>query len=140
MLGSINIGEMDVRLRIEGFTTSNHAVTNQEQKSWTLLKTIWGKELGPLSKETFEANQQVAVDETRFLIRGGAAFAVVTADSSLVTADSTTITADNFYGIVKVINEKMRLIRRGETFFISSVEGSGRRGFAIIKAVKRDNG
>lgn len=140
MLGSINVGELDVRITFQKYTVSSHAQTNEEEKTWADIKTTWAKELGPVSREDTEYNQQVAVDEIRFFVRASVVFSIITADSTLLTVDNTTITADNFTGTAKVINEKMRVIRKGEIFQISSIEGSGRRGFAIVKAVKRDNG
>ncbi|HYG02109.1 MAG TPA: head-tail adaptor protein [Chryseosolibacter sp.] len=140
MLEGIEIGELDTRIRVESYSTSNHTTTNQEVKTWATLKTIWAKELGPSSREKFEAKQQVAIDETRFLVRSGAAFSLLTADNSNITVDNTQITADNFAGTVRIIDEKMRVVRRGEVLYISGIEGTPRRGYVILKAVKRDNG
>lgn len=140
MLRGINVGELDTRITFQKSSVSNHAVTNEEVKTWSDVKSVWAKELGPISQEGTEYNQQVAVEETRFFVRASVVFSIVTADSTLITADNATITADNFYGVAKVVDEKMRLLRKGEIFHINSIEGSRRRGFAIVKAVKRDNG
>jgi head-tail adaptor len=140
MLGGIDIGELDTRLLIQSWTSAKNAVTNQPVKTWANLKTIWVKELGPKSKEQFEARQQVAREEVRFFARSSSVFGLLTADNSNVTADNLNITADNYLGLVKIIDETMRCIRRGEMFYINGIESSGRRGFVIITAEKRDNG
>lgn len=140
MPGAINIGELDTRLIVQTATYSKNAVSNQKVESWELLKTIWVKVLGPKSNEGFEAKQQVARDEVRFFARSSAAFGLLTADNSNITADNTQITADNYLGVAKIIDEKMRCICRGEIFYINGIERSGRRGFVILTAEKRDNG
>jgi head-tail adaptor len=139
MLGAINVGELDTRLRIEKATITNDAVSNQEIKTWAELKTIWVKELPTRSGESFEGPQQVAKDETRFFARAGSVKAFLTADSTYFTADNTHITVDMMNQFLKIIEEKMRVYRRGEFFKISGIEDGGRRGFVIIKAVRRDN-
>jgi len=139
-LEPINAGELDTRLTIQSWTSAKDAVSNDDIKTWSELKTIWVQELGPKSNEGFEARQQVTKEENRFFARASAVFGLLTADNSNITADNTLITADNFAGIVKIVDEKMRCIRRGEIFYVSGIEGSGRRGWVIIKAVKRDNG
>jgi head-tail adaptor len=140
MVGGINVGELDTRIIIQRSSTERHEVSNDPVKTWTTLKTIWCKELGPKSKEGFEARQLVAQEETRFFARAHAVFQILTADLDTITADNTIITADNLSGVVKVVNETMRCIRKGEVFYIRGIEGSGRRGWVIINAEKRDNG
>jgi head-tail adaptor len=139
MLAAINVGELDTRLRIEKATITNHAVSNQDVKTWAELKTIWVKELPTRSGESFEGVQQVAKDEVRFFARAGSVKAFLTADNTYITADSTHFTADMLNAFVKLIDEKMRVIRRGEIFKISGIEDSGRRGWVIMRTVRRDN-
>lgn len=139
-LEPINIGELDVRLKVQSWTSAKDPVSNDDIKTYADLKTIWVKELGPKSRETFEARQEVAIDETRFFARSRTVFGLLTADNSNITADNANITADNYLGVVKIIDESMRVIRGGETFYIKGIEGSGRRGWVIITAEKRDNG
>lgn len=139
MLSAINIGELDIRLRIESASYDKDPVTNQKTPTWSELKTVWASELKQLSSEKFEARQQVARDEVRFFVRSSAVYGMLTADNTLITADSSQITAD-MTGRYKIVNERMRVIRRGEILYINSIEGSGRRGFCILKTEKRDNG
>jgi hypothetical protein len=139
MLKGINIGHLDTRLTLQRSTKTNNAITNEETEEWNDLKRIWVKELPVLSREQYEAKQQVAKDEIRFLARRSAAIGVLTVDNTFVTADNTRITAD-YSGEVKLIDETMRVVRRGEVLYINGIENRGREGFVIIRAEKRDNG
>jgi head-tail adaptor len=140
MLGIVNIGEKRARLLIQSWSSERHAVTNEQVKTWSDLKTVWAKEIGPISKERFEAKQEVAVDEIGFTISADAAIKMITADMTTITADSTQITADSLNGFVKVINEKMRCLCHGITYYINGIDINRDKGYAIIKAEKRDNG
>jgi SPP1 family predicted phage head-tail adaptor len=139
MPGVYNIGEMNQRLKIQTWTSAKDAVSNQQVKTWADLKTIWVKELSRKSKERFEARQQVAMEEVEFLAHHNTAFGLLTADNSNITADNISITADNYLGLVKIIDETMRCVLRGEMYYINGVQASGEKGFVILTAEKRDN-
>lgn len=138
MLGVYNIGEDRARMTIQKGTTSNHATTNEEVTTWEDLRSIWVKEIGSSSRENYEANQQVAVDEIKFRTKWGLIYQILTADNTLITADNPELTADNFNGVAKVVNERMRGILKGVVYYFRAIEGSPDYGFVIIKAVKRD--
>jgi head-tail adaptor len=140
MLGIVNIGEKRSRLRIESYSFTNNAITNEPVKTWSELKTVWAKQLGPLSRETFEGNQEVAIDEVRFLVSVEGVIKAITTDMTTITVDSTLITVDSLNGFVNVINEKMRCVCNGITYYVNSIEIMRDKGFAILKAEKRDNG
>lgn len=139
MLRAINVGELDTRIRIEKSSSTPDPVSNQPIKTWSELKSIWVKELPTKSGEGFEANQLVAKDQVRFFARSGSVKAFLTADNNYITADSTYFTADMLNKFVPIINEKMRVVRRGQTFKIEGIEDSGRQGWVIMNCVRRDN-
>jgi SPP1 family predicted phage head-tail adaptor len=110
MLRGINFGQMDVRITIQSTTTSPDAISNEPVETWSDLKTISVKELNPQSREQFEAKQQVAFNVVRWMAR----------------RDDT-------------LNETMRAVRDGETFYFSGIQNKRREGYMIITAEKRDN-
>lgn len=111
MMGAVRFSEMDTQIIIESATTVKDAVSNEPEETWSTLKMIWGKQLGPQSKEQIEANQQVAVGTVRYMIRRDTA-----------------------------INELMRINKSSVYYYISGIEDFGRQGYMIITAEKRDNG
>lgn len=110
MLRGLRIGEFDTKLVIQSATNSNNAITNEPEETWSDLKTIWGKQLGPKSREGYEAQQPVATSEARWMIRRDDA-----------------------------ITERMRVNRGGTIYYISGIEDFGRQGYMILMAEKRDN-
>ena len=110
MLRGLRVGELDTQIIIESATTAKDAVTNEPEETWATLKTIWGKQLGPMSREQIEANQQVAVGTVRYMIRRDTA-----------------------------ITERMRINKSSVYYYISGIEDFGRQGYMIITAEKRDN-
>jgi SPP1 family predicted phage head-tail adaptor len=112
MRRGVRSGEMDQRITIKSVSTSNNTVTNQAIESYsTLVANLPAKRLGPVSKEQFEANQQVAHGVVRYMIRR-----------------RTDVT------------ERMRIIEGSLTYEISGIEDFGRMGYMILTAEKRDNG
>lgn len=112
MMGSVRIGEMDIRIIIQSVSTANNALTNQEEKTFSTLATVWAKRLGPKSTEGFEADQQVAVSDVRYMIRR--------------RTD---------------LRETYRVIDGSNTYEIKGIEDFGRAGdYMIITCEKRDNG
>lgn len=67
-INGINIAELDKKFIIETPSYSNNSVTNERVKSWTTYSTVWGKWLQN-SNERFEADQSVAVNDGRIVIR-----------------------------------------------------------------------
>lgn len=110
MMGAVNFSGMDTQIIIESATVVKDAVTNEPEETWATHKSVWSKQLGPQSREAFEANQPVAVSTVRHMIRR-----------------DTTIT------------EKMRINKSGVYYYISGIEDFGRQGYMILTAEKRDN-
>lgn len=110
MLRGIRPGDLDTLIVIQSATTAKDAVTNEPEKTWADLKTVWAKTLGPVSREAIEANQQVAVGTVRYMIRRDTA-----------------------------ITETMRINKSSVYYYISGIEDFGRQGYMILTAEKRDN-
>ena len=110
MMGAVNFSGMDTLLTVQSSTVTKHAITNEPEETWSNLKTIKAKELGPASKEGYEANQQVALSTVKWMIRR---------DTSLT--------------------EKMRVIRSSAYYYISGIQDFGRQGYMILTAENRDN-
>jgi SPP1 family predicted phage head-tail adaptor len=111
-MSRIAAGELNRRIAIQSFTTSADSTTNEEVKTWSsLYSSLAAKRLGPKSNETFEANQQVANIEVRYLIRW----------------------KDD-------ITEVMRVIDGSDTYYIKGIEESSeRKAWKILTCEKRDN-
>ena len=122
----INVGELDLRLTLWSVSTSRNAKTNQEVKSYSVLTTVWAKQLavtnrgadlnrgGEKSDEQYEAQQLVAVSKVRFFMRWSSTVASVT--------------------------EKMMMSLGSTVYEISGKEDFGRRqGFIILPGEVRDN-
>lgn len=117
MLRGLRVGEMDRRITIQSYTTSNHATTNQPVKIWSDLVTVWGRRFTNRSRtsdERFEANQQVAGEVYDFEIRN----------------------------ISTAIDHKMRIYDTAEErhFYIIGVNKMPRQGKIILTGQYRDNG
>jgi SPP1 family predicted phage head-tail adaptor len=111
MRRGIRSGELDIRITIQSVTETNDAVTNQEVSTYaTLASNVPAKRLGPKSNESFEANQQVAVSVSRYMIRNRSG-----------------------------LTEKMRVVDGGVTYNISGIENFGRQGYTILTVERRDN-
>jgi SPP1 family predicted phage head-tail adaptor len=110
MLRGIRVGEFDTKIIIESTTTTKDAVTNEPEETWATFLTIWAKQLGPSSREDYEASQQVALTTGRWMIRRDA-----------------------------TITEKMRINKSSVYYYISGIEDFGRQGYMIITGEKRDN-
>lgn len=68
-LTGIHFGQLDVRVRIEEPTVETNSVTGEKTiTDWTEVTRIWAKRLS-VSDEKFEANQQVALNSSAYLIR-----------------------------------------------------------------------
>lgn len=110
MMGAVNFSGMDTPIIIESASVTNHAETNEPVKVWATHATLWGKQLGPQSKEAIEASQPVAVATVRYMIRR-----------------------------LATITETMRINKNSVYYYISGIEDFGRQGYMIITAEKRDN-
>jgi head-tail adaptor len=109
MMGPVRFSEYDSQIVIESAATSNDAVTNEKEETWSTFKTVWSKELRA-SREAIEAQQQVAVTTGRWAIRRDA-----------------------------TITERMRINKSSVYYYISGIEDFGRQGYMILTAEKRDN-
>lgn len=111
MRRGVRSGELRYRINIESFTTSNNAVTNEPEQTWsTAYSGVPAKRLQSGSGENYEANQQVAKERTRWMIRN-----------------------------VYTVNETMRIVYEGETFYISGIDRRGVEGYLILTVERRDN-
>lgn len=110
MLGAVKFSEFDTKITIQSATTSKHNITNEPVQTWSNLKSINAKALGPASREDYEANQQVALSTVRYKIYRDA-----------------------------TLNERMRIAIGSSYFYISGIQDFGRQGYMIITAEKRDN-
>lgn len=114
-LKGTTIGRKDVRLQLQKLTTTLHARTNEEVKTYTTFAHVWAEELGPVSNERYEAAQQVAQNISRFRIR-------------------------HSHKVESNLNEMCRIIRGDDTLEVSGVEKIGRKTEYVITAGLRDNG
>ena len=116
MLRGIRPGELDRKITIQSYATSNHATTNQPVKTWSDLVTVWAKRMRSRmsNDERYEANQLVAAEVYDFEIR------------NLSTA----------------IDHKMRIYDTAEEryFYIIGVNKMPRQGKIILTGQYRDNG
>lgn len=105
-------GELNRRIAIQSFTEVPDSMTNAPVKTWSnLYNSVAAKRLGPKSSENFEANQQVANIEVRYLINW----------------------KDD-------ITEVMRVIDGANTYYIKGIEESSeRKHWLILTCEKRDN-
>jgi len=67
-LNGINIADLDKKFIIEEPTFTRNATTNEQIKTWSTFATVWGKWLQN-SNERFEADQSVAINDSKILIR-----------------------------------------------------------------------
>ncbi len=114
-LESTTIGRKDTRITISSRTSTNDPVTNEPEYTYATLATVWAEELGPLSSEKYEADQQVAVNIVRFRVRSS---------ETLRTS----------------LDETCRVTRGTDTFEISRIEKIGRNVELVLTCEMRDNG
>lgn len=116
MLRGIRPGELDRKITIQSYTTSNHATTNQPVKTWSDLVTAWAKRTRSRmsNDERHEANQLVAAEVYDFEIRN----------------------------ISTQVDHKMRIYDTVEEryFYIVGVNKMQREGKIILTGQYRDNG
>jgi SPP1 family predicted phage head-tail adaptor len=112
MRRGVRSGELDRRITIQSVSTTNDAITNEEVETFSTFKSnVAAKRLGLQSKEDFEANQQVAVVDARYMIRN--------------------------YGWA--ITERMLVVEGSTTYRIKGIDDRAREGFVILSCEKRDN-
>lgn len=111
-MSRIAAGELNRRIAIQSFTVTADSLTNEPVQTWSnLYGSVGAKRLGPKSNESFEANQQVANTEVRYLIRW----------------------KDD-------IDETMRVVEGSNTYYIKGIEEStDRKHWLILTCEKRDN-
>lgn len=111
MIKGGNIGAMDTLYTVQYPVITYNALTNEQIKGWAGTTTVWAEDLrNETSKETYEADQQVALDGLKLRIR-----------------------------YLSTLSEVMRLVRDTEIWYITGIEKVQREKFMIITAEKRDN-
>lgn len=119
MLRGVNIGLMDVRVRIQAPVTSRNSI-NEEVNSFNTLATCFVERLRKPGNERFEGRQQVAISLAEYRGRNSA-LANVTPKCRL-TEDYAL--ADN----------------AARWYYITDVQHYRREGYTILTAELRDNG
>lgn len=111
MIKSLTIGRLDILLTIEQATTARNSI-DEDEKTWSVYKRMFGRRKFNNSQERVEASQVVGGNDAEFVVRY---------DSGLTST--------------------MRLYQGSETtyFYIRSVENLRREGYSIIRAERRDN-
>ncbi len=111
MIKGGNIGAMDTLYTVQYPVITYNSLTNEQIKGWAGTSTIWAEELvDEISKEKFEADQQVALDILTLRIR-----------------------------YLSTLSEVMRLVRGTDIFYITGIKRVERQKFMIVSAEKRDN-
>lgn len=108
-INGLAVGELDSKIEIETPTLTNHAVTGEQIKSWASFGFVWGKRL-KTSAEKFEGDQQVAIEETKWLTRW-----------------------------VSGLNETMRFKISGVYYYIKGIDEADRKVSMIVRTEKRNN-
>jgi len=109
-INGINIADLDKKFIIETPTYTNNATTNERTISaWSTYATVWGKWLAN-SNEKFEADQSVAINDGKILIRWLSGLA-----------------------------ENMRVNDGGVYHYIKGIDQTDRNVTQLIKTEKRDN-
>lgn len=67
-LNGINIADLDKKFTIEEPTFSKNSITNEQTTTWSEFAKVWGKWVTD-SNEKFEADQSVAINDGKILIR-----------------------------------------------------------------------
>lgn len=108
-LNGINIADLDKKFIIEEPTFTRNATTNEQVKTWSTFATVWGKWVNK-SDERFEANQSVALNESRILIR-----------------------------YLSGLTETMRINDDSTYYYIKGIEENDRQVTQVVRTEKRDN-
>jgi len=111
MVRGDNPGRRDIKITVEQATESRHATTGEKVYSWSNYAAVWGQQMKPpASNETYEADQQVAVQVSRYKIPylGG-------------------------------LTEKMRFNIAGVYHYIKGIEEWDRRKYLAVTVERRDN-
>lgn len=108
-INGLAVGELDSKIEIETPTFSNQAVTGEQIKSWASFGFVWGKRM-KASAERFESDQQVALEETKWLVRW-----------------------------VSGLNETMRFKISSAYYYIKGIEETDRHVSMIVRTEKRNN-
>lgn len=108
-LNGIHIAELDKRFIIEQPSHTHHAITNEQVVTWNTFATVWGKWVQN-SNERFEADQSVALDDSKILIRW-----------------------------LSGLTEQMRINDGGTYHYIKGIDEIDRKVTMLVKTEKRDN-
>jgi SPP1 family predicted phage head-tail adaptor len=108
-LNGINIADLDKKFTIESPTYSRNSVTNEQVQSWSTFATVWGKWLVS-SSEKIEADQNVAVSDSKILIR-----------------------------YLSGLTETMRVNDNSVYYYIKGIDQTDRNVTQMVRVEKRDN-
>lgn len=108
-INGLHIADLDKLFTIETPSYTQNATTNERIKSWTTYTKVWGKWLQN-SNEKFEANQSVALNDSKILIRWTSG-----------------------------LTETMRVNDDGVYHYIKGIDITDRNVSMVLKTEKRDN-
>ena len=108
-LKGIDIAELDKKVIIEQSTYSKDGLTNEQTDTWSTFATVWAKH-DDVTLEKFEANQEVAVGDSQWMIRW-----------------------------LSGVHEKMRINDGGVYHYIKGIKTTDRNITISIRTEKRDN-
>lgn len=108
-INGINIADLDKKFIVEQATETRQAVTNEVVITWSTFQTVWGKWINN-SNEKFEADQSVALQDSKILIR-----------------------------YLSGLTEQMRINDGGVYHYIKGIDEVDRKVTMLVKTEKRDN-
>lgn len=108
-LNGVNIGDLDKKFTVEEPTFANNSVTSEQTPTWSTFGYSWGRWMNN-SMETFEANQQVALNQSKILIR-----------------------------YLSGLTETMRLNDNGTYYYIKGIDKNDRNVTQLLTVEKRNN-
>ncbi len=108
-INGINIAELDKKFIVEQATETRQSITNEVVISWSTYQTVWGKWVSN-SGEKFEADQSVALQDSKILIR-----------------------------YLSGLTEQMRINDGGTYHYIKGIDEVDRKVTMLVRTEKRDN-
>lgn len=101
----MQVGALDRRLTIQGFTSTRDPETNEEIQTWADLATVWANRRDVSAREFFSAGGENTEQQSVFTIRWRAG-----------------------------LTSSLRLIQNGQTFDVTGVSEIGRRQYLALQA------
>lgn len=112
MIRGDNPGRRDVKIVVESPSTARNTTYGDTAAVWSTFATVYGSEMKPpASSESHEADQQVAVQVSKYKIP-----------------------------YLQGLTEKMRFNIGGDYKYVKGIELWDRRKFMAVTTEKRDNG